>query len=111
LGRVVFTKEGEAALDWSEIESRLQDISAVSPPSHLSSDTQPDPAANLTSDPLAANDFLSLTAKSEFFDDGISIQLILTSPNASIVSDRIETPCIQNKQIGRFVAGASRAPI
>lgn len=103
MGRVVFTKEGEAALDWSEIESRLQDISAVSPPSHLSSDTQPDPAASLTGDPLAAND-LSLATKSERFDDGTSIERehCLRSDRNSVHS---------NKQIGQFVAGASRAPI
>jgi len=44
LGRVVFTRKAEAAVDWFEIESRLQDIS-------VSSDISIAPSAALANDP------------------------------------------------------------
>jgi hypothetical protein len=58
LGRVVFTRKAEPAVDWSEMESRLQDISAFSPPSHLSSDLPLEPSASLVNDPPAPTDSL-----------------------------------------------------
>lgn len=47
MGRVVFTRKAEPAVDWSEIESRLQDISTssrshplIGPPAALTNDSR-----------------------------------------------------------------------
>ena len=48
MGSVLFTAKSEPAIDWSEIESRLQEISAGSRPSDAV-----EPLATLANDPLA----------------------------------------------------------
>ena len=52
MGRVVFTRKAEPAVDWSEIESRLQDISTGAP----SPDLPIEPSATLANDPSASVD-------------------------------------------------------
>jgi hypothetical protein len=52
VGRVVFTWKAEPAVDWSEIESRLREIST---PSFQSSDLPVEPSATLANDPPAPN--------------------------------------------------------
>ena len=58
MGRVLFTPKSEPAVDWSEIESRLQEISAPSNFSHLPSE----PSATLANDPpeSTSGDFVVL---------------------------------------------------
>jgi hypothetical protein len=58
MGRVLFTPKSEPtkaepAIDWSEVESRLQEISA---PAHLSPDTAIEHSVTLANDPPAAID-------------------------------------------------------
>jgi len=48
VGRVVFNRKAEPAVDWSEIESRLQDISN---PSRSSSDVPIESSVTLANDP------------------------------------------------------------
>jgi hypothetical protein len=57
VGRVLFTPKveptkAEPAIDWSEVESRLQEISA---PAHLSPDTAIEHSVTLANDPPALN--------------------------------------------------------
>jgi hypothetical protein len=52
VGRVLFTPKSEPAVDWSEIESRLQDISTGAP----SPDLPIEPSATLANDPSASVD-------------------------------------------------------
>ena len=46
MGRVVFTPKAEPAIDWSEIESRLQDISSSDIPLARSAALANDPILN-----------------------------------------------------------------
>jgi hypothetical protein len=64
LGRVVFTKKAEPTVDWSEVESRLQDIST---PSSQSFDLPIEPSVTLANDPPAASDE-AVTASSDPLD-------------------------------------------
>ena len=77
MGRVVFTKKAEPTVDWSEIESRLQNSST---PSSQSSDLPVDPSVTLANDPPAATDE-AVTVSSDRLDmwssDGHPIQKIL----------------------------------
>jgi hypothetical protein len=52
LGRILFAAKSEPAIDWSEIESRLQEIST---PVRLS-DLPVEPSATLAHDPAVADD-------------------------------------------------------
>jgi hypothetical protein len=52
LGRVLFTPRSEPAIDWSEIESRLQEISTGAP----SLDLPIEPSATIANDPSASVD-------------------------------------------------------
>jgi hypothetical protein len=62
LGRVLFTAKAEPAkagpsIDWSEIESRIQEISAgAKPAGDEPSDLAPEASATLANDPPPAND-------------------------------------------------------
>ena len=62
MGRVLFTAKAEPAkagpaIDWSEIESRLQEISAgAKPAGDEPSDLAPEASATLANDPSLAND-------------------------------------------------------
>jgi hypothetical protein len=62
LGRVLFTAKAEPAnagpaIDWSEIESRLQEISAgAKPAGDEPLDLTPEASATLANDPSQAND-------------------------------------------------------
>jgi hypothetical protein len=64
LGRVVFTPKAEPTVDWSEFESRLQDISTPSP---QSSDLRVEPSVTLANDPVPLNDE-AVTASSDPLD-------------------------------------------
>jgi hypothetical protein len=52
LGRVLFNSKSEPAVDWSEIESRLQEISTPAG----SSDHSVEPSAGLAHDPALADE-------------------------------------------------------
>jgi hypothetical protein len=60
LGRVLFTAKATSdpgpAINWSEIESRLQEIAAGPRASDLPPDLPIEPSATLANDPPAGND-------------------------------------------------------
>jgi hypothetical protein len=84
LGRVVFTRKAEPVFDWSEMESRLQNISAFSPPSHLSSDLPLEPSASLANDPPAEGDPALIPAAPAAASDPLDMLSLL----AAIPSNR-----------------------
>jgi hypothetical protein len=61
LGRVLFTAKAAAnagpTINWSEIESRLQEIAAGPRPSDLPPDLPIEPSVTLANDPPAATDW------------------------------------------------------
>jgi hypothetical protein len=78
LGRVTFTKKAEPAVDWHEIECRLQDISASSPPSHVPSDLPLAPSASLANDPPAPDDPALIPAATTAASDPLHMLSLLT---------------------------------
>ncbi|MGY4496075.1 hypothetical protein ACVWYH_000002 [Bradyrhizobium sp. GM24.11] len=56
MGRVLFTPKSEAAVDWSVIEVRFQDISALARSLDHAADLEIEPSATLVNDPDLAHD-------------------------------------------------------
>lgn len=106
MGRVVFAKKVDAALDWSRIESRLQDLSTPSPSSALPIE----PSARLANDPPALNrspvtapgdpfDMLSLLTGIPSNRSRISFASIRLQ--GSVMANREEIASIRRFQISR----------
>jgi hypothetical protein len=79
LGRVLFTAkatpEAEQAINWSEIESRLQEIAAGPRPSDLPPNLPIESSVTLANDPPAAND-LPVTREQPVINPGDPLEML-----------------------------------
>ena len=101
MGRVLFTAKSEPAIDWSEIESRLQEISApagsselpVEPSARLAHDPSVADASAVTSDRLITN-HSPITSDAAVLNAGdpLAEMLSLLGEGAVSRSPRQDTP-------------------